>query len=81
MVDVEAEATGDQVRLRLRFAGVPRLSGFGLSVVADPPILRYLGRVDSAAVLGKPDRLLLLAHETGDMLYVADHLKGPGLWC
>jgi phosphodiesterase/alkaline phosphatase D-like protein len=75
-IDVEAEATGDQVRLRLRFAGVSRLSGYGLSVVADSPILRYVGRVDSAFALGNAGNLLSLTHETGNLLHIADHLRG-----
>ena len=76
VVDVEADAVDDQVRLRLRFVGVPKLSGYGLSVYAEPPVLRYVGRVDSAAVLGRLDRRLPLVHETDDLLYIADHLKG-----
>ncbi len=75
VVDVEAEAVGGQVRLRLRFAGVPKLSGYGLSVYAEPPVLRYVGRVDSSSVLSM-DRTLSLVHETGGMLNFADHLKG-----
>ena len=75
VVDVEAEAVGNQVRLRLRFAGVPKLSGYGLSVYAEPPVLRYVGRVDSASVLAL-DRSLSLVHETGDVVSFADHLKG-----
>ena len=76
VVDVEAEATGGQVRVRMRLAGIPRLSGYGLTVFANPPILRYVGRVDSAAVLGKPDRRLSLVLEADDLLYISDHLKG-----
>ena len=76
VVNVEAEAVGDQVRLRLRFVGVPKLSGYGLSVYAEPPVLRYVGRVDSSSVLGRQDRRLPLVHETDDLLYIADHLKG-----
>ena len=75
VVDVEAEAVSDQVRLRLRFAGVPKLSGYGLSVYAEPPVLRYVGRVDSSAVLAL-DRSLSLVHETDELLHIADHLKG-----
>ncbi len=75
VVDVDAEALGDQVRLRLRFAGVPRLSGYGLAVYAEPPILRYMGRADSSSVIAL-DRSLTLVHETGAMLNFADHLKG-----
>jgi PKD repeat protein len=76
IIDVDAEVTeANQVRLRLQFAGVPRLSGYGLSVYAEPPVLRYLGRVDSSAVLA-PDRSLSLVHEAGATLSLADHLKG-----
>ena len=75
-VDVDAEATGGQVRVRMRLAGIPRLSGYGLTVSANPPILRYVGRVDSAAVLGNPDRRLSLVLEDDDLLHISDHLKG-----
>ena len=75
-IDLLAEATGGQVRVTMRISGVPRLSGYGLSIFADPPILRYVGRVDSAAVLGRPDRRLPLVLETDDLLHVADHLQG-----
>ncbi len=75
-VDVDAEATGGQVRVRMRLAGIPRLSGYGLTVLANPPILRYVGRVDSAVVLGKPNRRLSLVLEADDLLHISDHLKG-----
>ena len=46
-VDVEAEASGGQVRLTMRISGIQKLSGYGLSVTADPPVLRYAGRGSS----------------------------------
>ena len=75
-VDLDAEATGGEVRVRMRLGGIPRLSGYGLTVFANPPILRYVGRVDSAAALGKLDRSLSLVLETDELLHIANHLKG-----
>jgi len=74
-VEVEAEAiSANRVVVRLKLDGVKDLSGYGFSLAADPPILRYMGRVDSA-LFGGRGASLELAHE-GDVLAIGEHLRG-----
>ena len=76
-MEVTAEAfSGKHVVVQLRLKGVPQLLGYGLGVRADPPILRYRGRVDSVAYLGGPQTALELDHEMGDLFVFAEHLRG-----
>ncbi|MFT7692041.1 MAG: phosphodiesterase/alkaline phosphatase D-like protein, partial [Candidatus Latescibacterota bacterium] len=74
-IEVEAEAiSANRVIVRLKLDGVKDLSGYGFSIAADPPILRYMGRVDSA-LFGGRGASLELAHE-GDVLAIGEHLRG-----
>ena len=76
-MDVTAEAFGGrQVVVQLRLKGVPQLLGYGLGLRADPPILRYQGRVDSVAHLGGPQVALELDQILGDLFIFAEHLRG-----
>ena len=74
-VEVEAEAiSANRVIVRLKLDGVKDLSGYGFSIAADPPILRYIGRADSA-VFGGRGASLDLAHD-GSVLAIGEHLRG-----
>jgi hypothetical protein len=71
-----AAFAGQHVLVQLRLKGVPQLLGYGLGVRADPPILRYRGRVDSVAYLGGSQAAVELDHELGDLFVFAEHLRG-----
>jgi len=74
-VEVEADAiSAEQVVVRLKLDGVEDLSGYGFSLAADPPILRYVGRLDSA-LFGGQGASLELTHE-GNTFAIGEHLRG-----
>ncbi|MEE3234666.1 MAG: FG-GAP-like repeat-containing protein [Candidatus Latescibacterota bacterium] len=74
-VQMTAEATSsDRITLRIDLKGIERLSGYGLNVSADPPILKYLGRADSSGLGGRKGSISVV-HD-GAVLAVAEHLRG-----
>lgn len=76
-LQLRAEAFHDgQVALRLRLHELPKLTGYGFSVRTDPPILQYVGTVDTALALGGRETRLHLVHEEGGVFAFADHVKG-----
>jgi phosphodiesterase/alkaline phosphatase D-like protein len=67
----------EQVVAYLSLDGVSRLTGYGFSLIADPPVLRYTGLVDST-VLGEDGASLLLIRPEEGRLVFAEHLCGGG---
>ncbi|HIG53390.1 MAG TPA: hypothetical protein EYQ18_05275, partial [Candidatus Handelsmanbacteria bacterium] len=75
-VEIQAEAiSADEVIVRLRLEGVEQVSGYGLNLRFEPPILRLVGRLDSMA-LGGAGASLRLAHEEEGGVAVGEHLRG-----
>ena len=76
-LDLSATAFDDgQIALRLRLHELPRLSGYGFSIRVEPPILEYLGLVDTALTLGTQESRLQLVHEESGLFAFGDHLRG-----
>ena len=72
---VETTATSpEQVVAYLSLDGVARLKGYGFSLVADPPALRYKGLVDSTNLGGAGASLRLIRQEAGRLVF-AEHLR------
>jgi len=73
---VEATAaSAGEVIVRLDLGGVSELAGYGLGLRFEPPVLRYVGRVDSAGLGGTEASLHLVREEDGGLL-LAEHLRG-----
>ena len=74
-VQMTAEATSShRIRLRIDLKGIENLSGYGLNISANPPILKYLGRADSSR-LGGTEKSISVVHD-GAILSLAEHLRG-----
>ena len=76
-LDLSATAFDDgAIALRLRLHELPKLSGYGFSIRVEPPILEYLGLVDTALTLGTQETRLQLVHEESGLFAFGDHLRG-----
>ena len=75
-VALQADAIGaDRIRVRVAMDGIEQMSGFGLHIVADPPILRFAGRADSLR-FGGADAGIELIHDDTYAFYIGEHVRG-----
>tara|TARA_Y100001978_G_scaffold51912_1_gene46678 strand:- start:29 stop:1276 length:1248 start_codon:yes stop_codon:yes gene_type:complete len=75
-VALQADAiSADRIRVRVAMDGIEQMSGYGLQIVADPPILRFAGRGDSLRFGGK-DAGIELIHDETYAFYIGEHVRG-----
>ena len=76
-VALQADAiSADRIRVRVVMDGIEQMNGYGLQIVADPPILRFAGRGDSLR-LGGTDAGIELIHDDTYAFYIGERTCSP----